>query len=709
MERVLVDGTNAWEMTSIQDVRMQCILQHLPCDIDTEALVNALSTRNRHLLVPLTAALCHLGIRSKKAVDRLSAMLVEEDDCELEFYKIAAVTLGRLWNDEHEDSTLDGLFKDLEDEDSTVRARAVAILGSVRSRDRISTAIAALERALNDPVAEIRRLAVYSLGRLGQPAIPSLIKCVRTSKELYFEALEALSSIDAPITAKLIEVYGDCGLETRKMIVWAIGKIHDDPTIAVPFLVRVLDDPNVNLCWQAMAALEEYGPAAAEAVPRLTYALTHEYERSTRTKSSLREDFTEEPLNEYFAEDESLSVDLEAVSAIAKTLGAIGPSARPAIPCLMQLLDDNGDRIRTAALKAICRIGPSEDEYLRLIDHLTKDRNSEDWSVGSLAAQRWSGELEVMLSAPLPARILKQIIDFYLKDSHPIGYGVASPLATAIRNSDARDDIAMIVAAVGETDDRVVDLAVSLLVEMGDLPASAVSILVKAFDIGDQKTRWLIVRALDRVAEAESVLPVLLEALQQDDLRSTAAEAVGRVRVRSNELLSILREGMDHWSGSDRLSAAFAAHRLDPPANGPLELLGAGLKSDEEGARRYALELLIEIGEPALPIVVDAFLDPDLNDYVYDYFMHEVQAQSFVAPEDFAPELLRFLEREDARLREQGAYLAGMFPVGPDNALMIARLWHCLLDENEHTRRYCAWALRAIVSRYDNRVEEDAD
>ena len=164
---------------------------------------------------------------------------------------------------------------------------------------------------------------------------------------------------------------------------------------------------------------------------------------------------------------------------------------------------------------------------------------------------------------------------------------------------------------------------------------------------------------------------MLLEALQHEALRERAAETVARVGIRSNELLSNLREGMIHWSGRSRLSAAFAVCKLDPTAEEPLQLLEACLNSEEE--RRCSLDLLIEIGKPALRIVMNAFRNSELNAYVHDYFIHEQSAMGFVTPEEFAPELLSFLNSRDACLREEGAYLAGMFPVGPENAKMIER------------------------------------
>jgi len=47
----------------------------------------------------------------------------------------------------------------------------------------------------------------------------------------------------------------------------ALGKIHADPNMAIPLLIKYLDDDNVNEA--AARGLASYGPAAKAAVPKL--------------------------------------------------------------------------------------------------------------------------------------------------------------------------------------------------------------------------------------------------------------------------------------------------------------------------------------------------------------------------------------------------------------------------------------------------------
>ncbi|MFO7934631.1 MAG: HEAT repeat domain-containing protein [Bacteroidales bacterium] len=70
--------------------------------------------------------------------------------------------------------------------------------------------------------------------------------------------------------------------ETRECAVRLIGQIAIEPELAIPVLISLLDEENVDLRLYAMYALEEYGPEAAEAIPVLEEMLEDESERIQR-------------------------------------------------------------------------------------------------------------------------------------------------------------------------------------------------------------------------------------------------------------------------------------------------------------------------------------------------------------------------------------------------------------------------------------------
>src|ERR1043165_7301002 len=57
--------------------------------------------------------------------------------------------------------------------------------------------------------------------------------------------------------------------------------------------------------------------------------------------------------------------------AAAKTLGDLGPKAKPAVPALIVALNDNESRVRYAALKALSKCEPDHSEGIAAVPALT--------------------------------------------------------------------------------------------------------------------------------------------------------------------------------------------------------------------------------------------------------------------------------------------------------------------------------------------------
>ena len=499
----------------------------------------------------------------------------------------------------------------------------------------------------------------------------------------------------------------DCTTKARWKILLAFRKLPSKPAEAVALFIKALDGPSARVRFYALHAMETYGSVAAEAVPRLIHALTHEYDRYTGIKKD--EYFTEDEMCDWFDDG-----DLEGVSHIAKVLGAIGPKAQAAIPALFQVIEHEQDvKIYKAAFKAICSIGPSEQVYLRLITHLTGSEqenweleNPPTWSeenhwqvMGHLFGEnRWSGLIEAMLSGPPPEQIQRRLADFYLRaiipDPRP---EFSRSLAQAIRQTEAHNCVTLAAEALFDTDDAVVDRAVQLLADIGDLAVAAIPALVSAFNGQNPSLCRMILLALKRIGDSNSILPLLCEALLHGDqcLREEAAETVGRMGIRSDELTSILRKGMTDWEEDIRPSAAFALLKLDPTAREALRLLETHLDPENE-SNSWALELLLEVGKPALPVVINALLDPELKEFVLDFFMHRGHIGHFSTAEDYVSALLTFLNSEHAGARSTAFHMVP-FASDPDSASIIKRLWECLFFERESTQRHAAWTLKEIV------------
>ena len=151
---------------------MHVILQHIPRDIDVDALINALTCEEDEVRCLAGVALGYLDIGVEKATDQLSALLLAgERSC---YSRHLIVALEKIELARKGVIDVDALRQDLLSDHDSIRARAAALLGSVASTDSIPTAIAALRSAMSDSSVGVRHIIIDAFERIGRPAIPAV-------------------------------------------------------------------------------------------------------------------------------------------------------------------------------------------------------------------------------------------------------------------------------------------------------------------------------------------------------------------------------------------------------------------------------------------------------------------------------------------------------------------------------------------------------
>lgn len=139
----------------------------------------------------------------------------------------------------------------------------------------------------------------------------------------------------------------------------------------VRLLADALDDPEVEIREIAAAALSEFGPEARVALPELIRAVQDESpivrRRALRAIALIGPAAAEDSLSNLIAatEDVDESVALQAVA----TLGEFGPPAAPAVPALVAVVWTGDVRRRAVAGVALTRVG--EAAVPSLIQSLT--------------------------------------------------------------------------------------------------------------------------------------------------------------------------------------------------------------------------------------------------------------------------------------------------------------------------------------------------
>lgn len=248
------------------------------------------------------------------------------------------------------DTTIDGvkgIFKEIEGE----------IRGSTEPKNEMTKPnidelmrkkdIGGLIKALGDEDEDVCKLAIITLGQIGEPAIEPLIKALGDKDEDVWASV-ALGRIGEPAVTPLITALRDKDEMVRAWAAHRLGEIGDKR--AVKPLINAIKDKRVGV--DAARALGEIGEPA---VGHLITALRDKDE------------------------------DMRLLAAIA--LGQIG---EPAVTPLINVLMDKDENIAVVAV-ALERIG--EPAVMPLIDAFRV--GNEDVDVGVIHALRSIGELAV--------------------------------------------------------------------------------------------------------------------------------------------------------------------------------------------------------------------------------------------------------------------------------------------------------------------------
>jgi HEAT repeat protein len=187
-----------------------------------------------------------------------------------------------------------------------------------------------------------------------QPLLNGLRKAVPTlalltgdvNAEVRLAALSALDLLEeeaAPAVDALVKALADKNPFARWSAARILGKLDAAQAAdrAVPKLVPLLGEDDLDVRIAGIQALGHFGPAAKSAVPALARA--------------------------------ALEGDVEARVAVLKALASIGTDAKPAIPNLISALNDSDPRVRRATAETIGRFGPLAKDARTALQKLLED------------------------------------------------------------------------------------------------------------------------------------------------------------------------------------------------------------------------------------------------------------------------------------------------------------------------------------------------
>ncbi len=255
------------------------------------------------------------------------------------------------------------LLQAFQDSDKEVRARAIVALGRMGAGSK--EVVPALSRGLGDGEPEVRSSALNAVELLGPAAkktVPALYNLLGSEQEEErLRTVEVLLKVDpssasqgVPILVRLLKnKYANDVLRLKALEL--IGQLGSAAESAVPTLVELLGDFNINLRTKSAEALSKIGSAALAALER-SLKDPNPAVRSGSVQVLLMLPAEQMEVIPYLTaalKDEDRSVRYMAAEGLRK----LGSSAEPAIPDLVLALKDPEESIRSSASTALGRMG----------------------------------------------------------------------------------------------------------------------------------------------------------------------------------------------------------------------------------------------------------------------------------------------------------------------------------------------------------------
>jgi HEAT repeat protein len=260
-------------------------------------------------------------------------------------------------------STVPDLIQVLKDDKADINLRINSILTLERIGQDAKKAVPALIETIEDDNFLIRKATAYSLGSIdpnNKRVISALIRALHDSNEgVSTNALLSLQKCGSEASPELAGLLksDDLDIKTKASII--LHNHFQYQNQVIPVLIRALSLDNDMLRSFSAISLAEIGPSV---IPELSKALIKD-DKTTPIGIA----FT---LSQMSTEDKSIHSaipilirllhvdDKEVIIQSAEILSKMGPEAKLATTALTEILSNDDNEIRAAAMVALSEIGP---------------------------------------------------------------------------------------------------------------------------------------------------------------------------------------------------------------------------------------------------------------------------------------------------------------------------------------------------------------
>ena len=302
----------------------------------------------------------------------------------------------------------------------------------------------------------------------------------------------------APVS-ELIQGLLSTDLAQRRNAAYELDQLGKQAAPAVAALITALDDADQQVWSRSASALAGIGPPAEPAIPKLVAGLPGGGQRGYRYGYALSQ-----------IGPAALPVLLETLKAeqpparggAARSLGWMGPSATPAVPPLLELLDDPDTAVAQLSAEALGRIGvvPS------LVETLAHE---------SAARRRGAAYALGHMSTP-PLKALPALLEVFQDGDEKVR--VEALLTVGGFGNAMVPHLTQLVAALADPQPHVRDAAVAALTRAQPHSLPAVPLLVS--QLGHERPEVVLTaaRALGRFGlAAKPAIPALIAVLPNID------------------------------------------------------------------------------------------------------------------------------------------------------------------------------------------------
>ncbi len=500
---------------------------------------------------------------------------------------------------------------------------------------RIVVALVLLSVAVASvPAADPPTPPVVPMGAPTDAAIDALIAdAIGRNAGTAAEAVRKLVNLGPAAVPSLTQgLWADS--DTRRACIAMLGMIGADARSAVPSLVRMLNDDNLEIRGGAARALGFIG--AHSAIPALTKLLDDKFPlvRLTAAESLISLGASAETVLPVLTKALKSERQDENYAA-ARLLGELGPEAAPAVPVINNALAGADPLLVARLADALGRVGPgAKDAAPALKTRVSDDKNPMIYHVpATLAVWRITRDLDVvkLLYPALPktqGRGLAHAPLWRIDQSKE----TLDELTKQLKSQEPSDVIAAAAALGPQSKDAASALAKLIQPDLD--PAKLLAVLTVLGDIGpgapawnketletlqkiiESKTPGLSVAAAVtayRIAPTPKAAQVLTDFLEEKDLRIEAAEALKALRPTNQAVIIELLAALDIPNDQVKLSAAIALWRIEKNAQA-LPSATKRLRSTDPFVRATAAtDIGGEFGaeaKTAVPELVKRLFDP---------------------------------------------------------------------------------------------------